>query len=200
MKTLNWLLVSAFVLALSAVPALASPNFTVINPTQSDGNANTSASSVVFHDSFSTHRDVLPDRVVSVGEYQSGVTPWFDLLVQLPDGTWLGPERNLDDSINAQSLPEGFRWQVTEGFGVLPNGEAWWTGPGTEAWATLWDAQGNEVVKFPFRIQIHTPTSDSSTSGNGGGSGIDFGGPDDFTNPDPPADDPVDLPIDVAVA
>lgn len=92
---------------------------------------------ISFNDAFGTYREEYGEGWRDVGQYRAGMTPWMDLIVLFPDGNWYGPERNPGDGIEAQPLPEDFWWEVTEDFGVTPNGEMWWKGLGPEGLATL---------------------------------------------------------------
>jgi hypothetical protein len=139
--------------------------------------------SISFNDATGAYREEYEGGLRDVGQYQPGMTPWMDLLVLFPDGNWYGPERNSTDSIVAVPLPEVFQWEVTEQFGVTPNGEVWWVGPGTEGLATLYGPESalpitlthpitgtaggaiptslevTAVYSFPFRIQIGEPAA-----------------------------------------
>ena len=117
---------------------------------------------VIFHDAFRTYDDIQPGGPVHVGMYQQDVTPWMDVLVQLEDGKWYGPERNGDD-ISAEPLPEGYRWEFANGFSGTPAGEMWWNASAPEGEAKLFDPSGNVVVVVPLRIELHIPgTSDGA--------------------------------------
>jgi hypothetical protein len=137
---------------------------------------------ISFNDASGAYREEYEEGLRDVGLYQSGMTPWMDLLVPFPDGNWYGPERNPSDGIEALPLPEDFWWEVTEAFGVTPNGEVWWMGQGTEGVATLhgpesalalmvtdaisstaWSGslpslEVTAVYSFPFRIEIGAPS------------------------------------------
>lgn len=97
---------------------------------------------VVYHNGFDQG---------GVGVYEPGALPWLDLLVQL-GGTWYGPEREPNDGIEAEPLPEGYRWEATGGFGALPNGEAWWTESDTVGTARLFGPGGGVVVEVPLEV------------------------------------------------
>jgi hypothetical protein len=133
---------------------------------------------ISFNDSYGAYLEEYEEAWRDVGQYRSGMTPWMDLLVLLPDGNWYGPERNPSDGIEALPLPADFWWEVTEAFGATPTGEVWWQGLGPEGNATLYGPetalalmatqgftssevvaapQGLEVTvvySFPFRIAI----------------------------------------------
>lgn len=91
--------------------------------------------------------------VEGIGRYKSGAEPWMDLLVRFDD-TWYGPERQEDD-INASPLPEGYRWETDGSFTSLPNGEAWWTGPGIEGNARLIGPDGSQIVTLRLKIELY---------------------------------------------
>lgn len=99
---------------------------------------------VIYHDA---------QLVDGLARYETGVPPWLDLLVQL-DGSWYGPERNEDD-IEAAPLPEGYRWETSGSFSTLPNGEAWWEGPGVEGEASLIDPEGNQLVTLQLKVDFY---------------------------------------------
>jgi hypothetical protein len=88
-----------------------------------------------------------------VGKYQSGVSPWLDLLVRSED-TWYGPERQ-EDEIAAVPLPDGYGWEASGGFASLPNGEAWWTGPDVAGTASLIGPDGNELYTLELRVEFY---------------------------------------------
>ena len=94
--------------------------------------------SISFNDSYGAYLEEYQEGSRDVGQYRSGMTPWMDLLVLFPDGNWYGPERNPSDGIVALPLPEDFWWEVTDQFGIAPNGEVWWVGLGPEGLATLY--------------------------------------------------------------
>ncbi len=71
-----------------------------------------------------TYDDIRPDVTVPVGIYQQDVIPWMDVLIQLEDGKWYGPERN-DDDKTVEPLPEGYHWEFVGGFSGTPGGEMW---------------------------------------------------------------------------
>jgi hypothetical protein len=99
---------------------------------------------VVYHDA---------QIIDGVATYEPGVPPWLDLLVQL-DGNWYGPERYEDD-ITAAPLPDGYRWETDDSFSSLPNGEAWWDGPGVEGKARLIGPDGNELHTLQLEIGFY---------------------------------------------
>jgi hypothetical protein len=103
-----------------------------------------SQAQVVFHDG---------QNVGGVGRYQSGVSPWLDLLVR-SDDTWYGPERQ-EDEIAAVPLPDGYRWETSGSFSSLPNGEAWWTGPGVDGMARLNSPDGDELYTIELKIEFY---------------------------------------------
>ena len=145
--------------------------------------------SISFNDASSAYREEYEGGLRDVGLYQSGMTPWMDLIVLFPDGIWRGPERNPTDGIVAAPLHEDFWWEVTEEFGVTPNGEVWWVGPGTEGVATLYGPESALIItgtlpisitegvavqqslevtvvySFPFRIEIWEPDAVAPTPG-----------------------------------
>jgi hypothetical protein len=102
---------------------------------------------VVYHNGFAQD---------GMGKYERGAFPWLDLLVRLGE-TWYGPEREPDDGIVAQPLPDEYRWEGDGGFGVLPNGEAWWTESATEGVARLIGPSGELVLELPLRIEFSEP-------------------------------------------
>ena len=155
MKSGKSLLMAVVLLGLALVPAYAAiPN-----------------TAVIFHDAYMTYTDVPatvgqesrpPFKTYLVGIYDQDVTPWMDVLVQLEDGKWYGPERN-EDGITAQPLPEGYHWEFSNGFAGTPNGEMWWKGSelDVDGEATLFDADGNVVIAVPVRIELHIPGTSS---------------------------------------
>jgi hypothetical protein len=88
------------------------------------------------------------------GRYRSGVEPWMDLLVRLEDGQWYGPERQEDD-IEALPLPDGYGWETGGNFSSLPNGEAWWTGPGLVGEARLIGPDGSQIYTLQLRVEFY---------------------------------------------
>jgi hypothetical protein len=97
---------------------------------------------VIYHDGHNQ---------AGVGIYDGGVLPWMDLLVRLGED-WYGPEREPDDGINALPLPPRYRWEAEGGFGILPNGEAWWTKLATEGTARLIEPTGKVILELPLRV------------------------------------------------
>ena len=79
--------------------------------------------SISFNDASSAYREEYEGGLRDVGLYQSGMTPWMDLIVLFPDGKWHGPERNHTDEIEALPLPKDYWWELTDEFGGTPNGE-----------------------------------------------------------------------------
>jgi hypothetical protein len=105
---------------------------------------------VIYHDA----------RVVAgVAQYPAGAQPWLDLLVQL-DGNWYGPERYADD-ITALPLPHGYRWEVEarpghqDSFAVLPDGQAWWTGPDIHGHVRLLAPDGSKIYELYLLIEFY---------------------------------------------
>lgn len=94
-----------------------------------------------------------------VAEYDSGIEPRMDLLVQLEDGKWYGPER-CDDEIDALRLPSNFSWQTSGDFQSLATGEAWWEGPSVSGDATLTYPGG--AVQLGLRVEILPDQGDSA--------------------------------------
>ena len=94
------------------------------------------------------------DIVDMIAKYRPDVSPWLDLLVRLDDGSWYGPERN-DDAIDALPLPEGYRWETEGSFETLPNGEAWWAGPGVEGTATLIGPDGSGMITLHLELAFY---------------------------------------------
>lgn len=94
------------------------------------------------------------DIIDVIVKYRADVSPWLDLLVRLDDGSWYGPERN-DDAINALPLPEGYRWETEGSFETLPNGEAWWAGPGVEGTATLIGPDGSGLITLHLEVAFY---------------------------------------------
>jgi hypothetical protein len=100
-----------------------------------------------------------------VGIYEKGTLPWMDLLVQL-NGIWYGPEREPDDEIAAQALPDGYRWECEGGFGCHPNGEAWWSETSEEGTARLVGPGEAVLAETELKVAFHggggglSPTSD----------------------------------------
>ena len=144
MKSGKSLLLAIVLLGMALVPAYAAtPNIAVI-----------------FHDAFMTYDDIRPDVTIPVGIYQQDVTPWMDVLIQLEDGKWYGPERN-DDDKTVEPLPEGYHWEFVGGFSGTPGGEMWWNGAGPEGEARLLAGDDSVLVAVPVRIELHIPgTSD----------------------------------------
>jgi hypothetical protein len=95
-----------------------------------------------------------------VGIYEKETLPWMDLLALLDD-TWYGPERAPDDGIDAQPLPEGYRWECDGGFACHPNGEVWYVGPENEGTAHLYNPGGEVLAELPLKVAFH--------GGDGGG-------------------------------
>ena len=116
-----------------------------------------------FHDATNIYQAPAAYGAVNVGVYNPGVTPWMDLLVQM-NGQWYGPNRDPSYNLTPQPLPPEYPWQVTQGFGALPNGEAWWTGPETSATATLYGPNGAVVTSVPFQLQLEQPYAQPSRS------------------------------------
>jgi hypothetical protein len=152
MKGLSLLVLSLFLVTLTIGPASAAPLFL-------DNQMNfppVPDSGIVFHDSVSSHQDAAPEGRVDTGDYRENAVPWIDLLVNM-NGAWWGPNRQPNDGLNPQPLPPGYRWQVTDGFGALPDGEVWWIGPNNEAWAILYNPNNQEVLRFLFRVNVASP-------------------------------------------
>jgi hypothetical protein len=102
-----------------------------------------------------------------VGVYQLGAFPWLDLLVQLGGDapTWYGPEREPDDGIEAVPLPASYHWEAAGGFGVLPNGEAWWAESGMVGTARLIGPGGAVLVEVPLQIAFRSEGGKDPESG-----------------------------------
>jgi hypothetical protein len=92
--------------------------------------------------------------VEGIGRYRSGVEPWMDLLVRLEDGQWYGPERQEDD-IEALPLPDGYGWEAAGNFSTLPDGEAWWTGPGLVGEARLIGPDGSQIYVLQLKVEFY---------------------------------------------
>jgi hypothetical protein len=110
---------------------------------------------VIYHDA---------SCVGGICRYPKGAFPWMDLLVRLGD-TWCGPEREPNDDIDAQPLPETYHWEASGGFGTLPNGEAWWAKPSTEGTARLIGPNGELLVELPLRIAFRGSGEDKDSDG-----------------------------------
>jgi hypothetical protein len=118
--------------------------------------------SISFNDAYGAYIEEYEEGSRDVGQYRSGMTPWMDLLVLFPDGNWYGPERNPSDGIVALPLPEDFWWEVTEAFGVTPNGEVWWQGLGPEGLGP----EGHATLHGPeSALALMTTQGFSSTEG-----------------------------------
>jgi hypothetical protein len=161
MKALSLLVlvVLLFTLSVGQAGSALNFNFFLSNPTTPPAVllAPTTGSGIVFHDAVNAYQEIkadLKNLAIDVGMYQEGPVPWIDLLVQMSDGKWYGPERDAKDTIQALPLPPGYHWVVTEGFGALPNGEVWFVGPKTEAWAVLYGPGEQELHRFPFRVEL----------------------------------------------
>jgi hypothetical protein len=79
------------------------------------------------------------------------VDPWLDLLVKLGD-IWYGPERQLNDSINALALPPEYHWECERGFACKTGGEAWWTGQWNDGMARLFGPNGMKILELSLKV------------------------------------------------
>ena len=153
-------------------------------PSSSQPSSQVSATTVVYHSG---------ENQDGVGVYVRGILPWMDLLVRMGD-TWYGPEREPNDGINAQPLPDGYAWECTGGFGCHPNGEAWWAETSDEGTAKLTGPSGAVLVEVPLKIVIRG----AGEIGGGGGGGGDIptltpawpGGPTEAPAPTTPPEAP----------
>jgi len=120
------------------------------------------------------YHDAVNEGEGKVGVYESWAMPWMDLLVQLDDGNWYGPERR-EDEIQALPLPAGYRWETDGEFSCMEDGGVWWNETSTEGNARLF--YGDALL---LELQLRIEFIDSGGGGDEGGGG--GGGP-----PPPPS-------------
>ena len=78
---------------------------------------------------------------------------WIDLLVQLDEGLWCFPERNVDN-IGALPPPKGLGWECAGGFSCPPNGKVWRNEQSTEGEALLYGPERSEVNRVLLRLEV----------------------------------------------